>query len=156
MRGLKEFLNCDYNSENFNRRSYMKEEKDFDGWIRLKKKLHNIGKYRFIHEGDVWWYAAGENIRTEINGKSKLFSRPILIIKKFGRHSFWGVPLTSQKHEGDWYIGFRFQGKEAYAAIIQLRNVDVARLYERIGQVPITDLENVKSGIIRLLSKTVL
>ena len=131
------------------------DEKDFDGWMRLKRKLHNIGKYRFIHEGDVWWYAAGENIRTEINGKSKLFSRPILVIKKFGRHSFWGVPLTTQIHKGSWYVRFAFQGKPVCAAVIQLRNVDVARLYERIGQVPESDLKSVKDGVIDLLSENV-
>lgn len=128
-------------------------EKDFDGWIRLKKKLHNIGKTRPIHEGDVWWYAAGENIRSEINGKSKRFSRPILIIRKFGRQSFWGVPLTSQNHDGDWYVKFDFRNKVEFAAIIQLRNVDVARLYDKIGQVPVSDLNRVKYGILKLLFK---
>ncbi len=71
------------------------DNKDFVGWIKIKEKLHNAGRIRSINEGDVWWYAAGENIRTEINGKSKRFSRPVLIVKKFGKYSFWGVPLTA-------------------------------------------------------------
>ena len=127
------------------------EKKDFHGWIILKEKLHNIGKPRFIHEGDIWWYAAGENIRTEINGKSKRFSRPILVVKKFGRYSFWGVPLTSQEHQGNWYVSFEFKAKTEYAALIQLKNIDVSRLYDRIGQAPTSDLERVKAGIIKLL-----
>lgn len=129
------------------------EIKDFQGWMQLKERLHNIGKPRFIHEGDIWWYAAGENIRTEINGKSKRFSRPVLIIKKFGRHSFWGIPLTSQPHEGDWYMPFVFKDKTEYAALIQFKNIDVARLYDRLGQVPNSDLDRVRIGVMKLLLK---
>lgn len=127
-------------------------KKDFKNWMTLKEKLHNIGKPRYIHEGDIWWYAAGENIRTEINGKSKRFSRPILVVKKFGKYSFWGVPLTSQRHAGDWYVPFVFQNRVEYAALIQLKNIDVSRLYDRIGQAPLSDLERVRLGIISLLN----
>lgn len=65
-------------------------EKDFNGWIKLKTKLHYLGHPIDISEGDVWWCAAGENIQTEINGKSNRFSRPVLVVKKFGRYSFLG------------------------------------------------------------------
>ena len=54
--------------------------KDFNGWIKLKTKLHYLGHPMDISEGDVWWCATGENIQTEINGKSGRFSRPILVL----------------------------------------------------------------------------
>ncbi len=127
------------------------KEKDFDGWIQIKKKLHLVGRVRSVNVGDVWWYAAGENVRTEINGKSKRFSRPVIIIKKFGRFSFWGVPLTSQKHEGSWYMSFVFQNKTETAALHQLRNVDVSRLYDKMGQVPSSDLAKIIDGVTKLL-----
>ncbi len=91
------------------------EEKDFDGWIQIKKKLHLVGRVRSVNVGDVWWYAAGENVRTEINGKSKRFSRPVIIIKK------------------------------------QFRNVDVSRLYDKMGQVPSSDLAKIIDGVVKLL-----
>lgn len=128
-------------------------EKDFSGWIALKERLHFNNSRPMISEGDVWWYAAGENIQSEINGKSDRFSRPVLVVKKFGRRSFWGVPLTSQPHSGDWYVNFCFQEKPEYAAILQLRSVDISRLYDRIGRIPNSDLDRVKIGIIRLLLK---
>ena len=127
------------------------EKKDFSGWIVIKEKLHNVGRIRSVNTGDIWWYAAGENVRTEINGKSKRFSRPVIIIKKFGRFSFWGVPLTSQKHSGSWYVSFVFQNKTETAALHQLRNIDVSRLYDKIGQVPLSDLQSVIDGITQLL-----
>lgn len=125
--------------------------KNFKGWITTKEKLHNAGRIRSINVGDVWWYAAGENIRTEMNGKSDRFSRPVLIVKKFGKYSFWGVPLTTQPHDGSWYVPFEFQGKTEIAAVHQMRNVDVCRLYDKIGEVPKSDLRLVTDRIIELL-----
>lgn len=129
------------------------DEKDFDGWMRVKEKLHNARAIRSIHIGDIWWYAAGENVQTEINGKNKAFSRPVMIIKKFGKYSFWGVPLTSQEHEGSWYVKFIFRGKSQIAVLHQLRNIDVARLYNRIGRVPDFDLKMVIDGVKHLLTE---
>ena len=130
----------------------MDRRKDFCGWIKVKEKLHNAGRIRSVHVGDIWWYAAGENVRTEINGKSKRFSRPVIIIKKFGNYSFWGVPLTSQIHKGSWYASFVFKGQVETAALHQLRNIDVSRLYDRIGQVPALDLKKVIDGVVELLN----
>jgi mRNA interferase MazF len=136
-----------------NERSFVEKNarKRFDEWIEVKKKIHNAGRIRSVKEGDVWWYAAGENVRTEINGKSERFSRPVLIVKKFGKYSFWGVPLTSQMHSGSWYVSFVFKEKKENAALHQLKNVDVAILYDKIGQVPMSDLKMVIDGIQKLL-----
>jgi len=125
--------------------------KDFKGWLKLKTKLHYLGHPIDISEGDVWWCATGENIQTEINGKSDRFSRPVLVVKKFGRYSFWGVPLTTKEHDGSWYVPFEFRNRLEVAAIHQMRNMDVSRLYDKIGQVPNSDLELVRSRIVKLL-----
>ncbi len=127
------------------------EKKDFHEWMEVKEKIHNAGRLRSINEGDIWWYAAGENVRTEMNGKSRRFSRPVMIVKKFGRFSFWDIPLTSQKHSGSWYIPFVFQNKNEVAALHQLKNIDVSRLYDKIGQVPASDLRKVINGLRQLL-----
>ena len=121
------------------------DTKDFTGWIKLKEKLHNGGGVRAIRTGDVWWCAMGENVGTEINGKSKRFSRPVLVLRKF----FWGMPLTSKQHKGSWYVSFGFQEKTETAALTQLKLVSVSRLYDRIGRIPNSDL--VRNRIIKLL-----
>ena len=126
-------------------------EKDFDGWIKVKKKLHYARVIRSIKTGDIWWYAAGENVQTEMNGKNEGFSRPVIVIKKFGKYSFWGVPLTSQRHEGSWYVEFVFRGRIEVAALHQLRNIDVSRLYSKMGQVPVSDLDKIINGVRCLL-----
>ena len=127
------------------------DTKDFEGWIKLKEKLHNGGGVRAIRTGDVWWCAMGENVGTEINGKSKRFSRPVLVLRKFSRYSFWGVPLTSKQHKGSWYVSFGFQEKIETAALTQLKLISVSRLYDRIGKIPNSDLDLVRNGIIKLL-----
>lgn len=65
------------------------EEKRFDEWNEVKKILQLNSKAILFRERDVWWYAAGENLGSEINGKGKLFSRPILIIRKYGKTTFF-------------------------------------------------------------------
>ena len=71
------------------------EEKHFWEWIELKERLHFVGNYPPIKEGQIWWCAVGENIGAEINGKNHTFSRPVLIMKKLSQYSFMGIPLTS-------------------------------------------------------------
>ena len=57
-----------------------------------------------------------------------------------------GIPLSTQEHGGSWYVNFRFQGKEVYAALSQAKTFSTARLYTRLGQVAEDDMEKVKGG----------
>lgn len=79
----------------------------------------------------------GENIGVEINGKCERFSRPVLIFKKLSRFGFMGVPLTSQEHEGEWYVSFVFRDKKQFATLAQARVMSVSRLYEKNGDTPL-------------------
>jgi len=88
----------------------------------------------------------GENVGTEINGKGRYFARPILIYRKLGALQFLGVPLTTQEHTGTWYVNFRFQNKEQYAALNQIRVINVLRLQERMGTVDKLDFSKVRTG----------
>lgn len=128
------------------------EEKHFDEWIKKKEFLHNKGQFRATREGEIWWAGIGENIGTEINGKSAYFSRPVLILRKLSRYNFMGVPLTSQPHEGSWYIGFEFRGRYENAVLAQARTLSVYRLYRKIGQLPKSDLESIRQAFLKLYS----
>lgn len=99
-----------------------------------------------ITEGEVWWVAVGEDVGIEINGKSEYFSRPVLVFKKLSHLGFMGIPLSTQEHGGSWYVNFRFQGKEVYAALSQVKASSTARLYTRLGQVAEDDMKKVKDG----------
>lgn len=129
------------------------DEKDFDGWIEVKSNVHFAGRVPSIREGEMWWCAVGENVGIEINGKSDVFSRPVLILKKLSRYGFLGVPLTSKEHFGNWYTSFVYRGKNQYASLAQIRVFSVSRLYKKIGMIPDSDLQAVKSGFRNLYFK---
>lgn len=63
---------------------------------------------------------------------------------------FLGVPLTSQAHEGTWYVPFVFKNRKQVAVLSQVRTFSVFRLYEKMGTVPDSDLELVKTGFHKL------
>ena len=124
-------------------------------WNVMKEELHNASddKLRPIRNGEVWWAGIGENVGIEINGKSEYFSRPVLVLKKLSRFGFMGVPLTSQLHEGRWYVKFEFQGRRQIAVLSQARVYSTSRLYSRIGQVPDSDLKLVRDGFLELYAE---
>lgn len=127
-------------------------DKRFGEWIDLKEGLHTTARTPKLKEGDIWWCSIGENIGVEINGKSKLFSRPVLVLKKLSRFGFLGVPLTSQPHEGSWYASFIFQNRRQVAVLAQVRTISVSRLHNRIGMIPDSDLGRVREAFSRLYS----
>ncbi len=126
------------------------EEKRFDEWNEVKKNTYGLRRMPAIKEGEIWWCAIGENVGVEINGKSEVFSRPVLVLKKLSSFGFMGIPLTSQMHEGDWYVPFAFQGKTSVAVLSQTRTFSVLRLYRRMGTLPESDLDAIAIGFDRL------
>lgn len=126
------------------------EKKRFRQWIDLKARLHFGNSSPKISEGDIWWCGCGENVGVEINGKSSRFSRPVLIMKKLSSIGFMGIPLTSQVKNGTWYTDFTFLKKRQFAALCQARVMSVSRLYDKIGQIPKTDLDKVRAAFAKL------
>ena len=128
-------------------------KKNFDEWIEIKKRVHFRGSLRTFKEGEVWWCKIGENVGKEICGKGRDFLRPVLVVNKLSKYNFIGVPLTSKKHEGTWYVRFRFKNKDEYAVIAQVENISVYRLHYKMGETPQSDLDNVLLGLCNLLNK---
>lgn len=57
--------------------------KRFFEWISLKKSLDSIIiDPPYVSDGEMWWASLGHNVGSEIDGKSRLFSRPVIIFKK--------------------------------------------------------------------------
>jgi mRNA-degrading endonuclease toxin of MazEF toxin-antitoxin module len=101
----------------------------FFEWIGLKKNLHDA-KHRspLVSEGDIWWASVGENVGSENNGKSGLFSRPVVIYKKLSHGFYFVVPTTTQERSGTWFVAFRQQAKRMVACLHQTRSIDYRRL----------------------------
>lgn len=123
---------------------------DYDRWNNLKKKLNSKGQYLPIKEGEVWWCSVGLNIGVEVYGKNEMYSRPVVILRKFSGYGFLGVPLTSQQHTGSWYAEFEFKQKLQYAILSQIRVYSTSRLTDRMGTLPQSDLDKIKLHLEKL------
>lgn len=121
--------------------------KDFGGSIQLKERLHEK-EHRppLVSQGDIWWASVGENVGSEINGKSRLFSRPVIVLKKLSHGFYFVVPTTTQNCEGSWYVPFRQQEKAMVACLHQARAVDYRRLSTKLGTLDDADFERVRTG----------
>ena len=126
--------------------------KRFLEWIFVKQKLHNnISKTPFVSEGDLWWASLGENIGREINGKSELFTRPVLIFKKFSPETFLVLPLTTKNKKGSWYIEISKKGRRQVAVLSQIRTIDGKRLATKLGTISDLDIKKTKGAFVKLL-----
>jgi mRNA-degrading endonuclease toxin of MazEF toxin-antitoxin module len=128
-------------------------EKNFDQWNCLKQRLDKKDNAPIFRQREIWWCHLGTNIGDEENGKNQVYSRPILIIKKFNNRIFWGIPLTTQVKEKSYYHKIVFKNKEQCAMISQLRLWDAKRLTSRMGKLPSDQFEKIKEVIIEAVMK---
>lgn len=125
--------------------------KRFAEWLALKEKLHEKQhKAPLVSEGEIWWASVGENVGSEINGKSGVFSRPVIIYKKLSHSFYLVIPTTTKLKTGSWFIHFRQQGKDMVACLHQSRTIDYRRLSNKLGELDDSDLQKVKDGFQKL------
>jgi mRNA interferase MazF len=121
--------------------------KRFLEWIGLKERLHiKVHRPPLVSEGDIWWASIGENVGSEINGKSALFSRPVIIIKKLSHSFYLVVPTTTKPRIGTWYVQFRHKEMENVACLHQVRSIDYRRISSKLGTLDDADLVRIKEG----------
>ncbi len=124
----------------------------FQIWIQRKYNLEKRSAGPLFNERDIFWCSIGSNIGHEMDGKWEKSNRPILVIKKFNRHIFWWVPLSTQVKENNlYYIPYTFDWKTASAIISQMRLMDSKRLINRIGVLDESDFYKIKEKIRDLL-----
>lgn len=128
-------------------------EKDFKKWAIKKQNLDNRVSLPFANERDIFWCSIGINVGDEENGKSDLFSRPVLVFKKFNENLFWGVPMSSKNKENKYYVQVNFKDGISSAMISHLRLYDIKRLIVRIGRLHKTEYDKVLISLINLLPK---
>ncbi|MEK9160831.1 MAG: type II toxin-antitoxin system PemK/MazF family toxin [Patescibacteria group bacterium] len=113
--------------------------KDHDGWNTSKKALdaHPMPRRVYIYPGEIWYCCIGHNIGDEEDGKGSDYSRPVVVIKRFGAGIFIGVPLTTKVKAYPSYFGVgTVDGKAAMALLTQLRFFSTKRLVNKIDKLP--------------------
>jgi mRNA interferase MazF len=121
--------------------------KPFEKWLKVKVRLQNEKNLPTIQEREIWWCSIGINIGVEEDGKGDVYSRPVLIIKKFSSSSFLGVPLTTQIKERWYYHLIHLHNKQQCVMITQLCLFDTKRLTTKLGKLSVEQFNNVKTAI---------
>lgn len=109
--------------------------KKYDEWNIVKKKLHNEDNKVYFKERDIFWASIGINIGYEQDGKGDIFSRPVLVFKKYSKNLFLGIPLSTQIKKGSFFFEFILNGKPSNALLVQARIYDSKRVENKIGMI---------------------
>ncbi|MEK7629714.1 MAG: type II toxin-antitoxin system PemK/MazF family toxin [Patescibacteria group bacterium] len=126
-------------------------DKNFDGWNERKKSIDRSNSLADFHEREIWWCSIGINVGSEQHSQTNDFSRPILVVKKFTRDVFWGIPLTTKTKDLDFRARFNLGGVENDLLILQMRVYDRKRLIRKIGTIPKNDFTKLTDIIRNLL-----
>ena len=132
-------------------------QKDFDLWNDLKKQINSNDTPHLFSEREVWWISIGLNIGYEQDGKNEEFHRPVLVLKKFNKEMFFGIPLTSKYREGKYYADFKFykngedEATSSTALLSQTRLYSSRRLIRRVVKLNEVTFNEVKSRFTKLI-----
>ncbi len=126
-------------------------QKDFDNWNKQKKATHARAIRALFKERDVWWCSLGTNVGDEQDGKGQLFSRPVLILKKFNANIFIGLPLSTIIKNNRFYHRLHFKGIDQCVVLSQVRLLDAKRLENRMGDLPSHEFNAVKEKLRQLI-----
>ncbi|MEI7580004.1 MAG: type II toxin-antitoxin system PemK/MazF family toxin [bacterium] len=126
--------------------------KNFDDW-NIKKKATDAkqSKPPLFKERDVWWLSVGVNVGFEEDGKNGNYVRPVLIVRKFNRELFLGLPMSTKLKENPYYYSVTLQGKKVSTLISQLRVFSSKRIWNKIGELDTKDYENVMNYLRELV-----
>ena len=124
---------------------------EFDNWNEVKKRINSIKKDINIKNGNIYLISIGQNIANENNGKGELFLRPVLVLRKLGHNYFIGIPLTSQKKEGDYFFEFNYKDKLSYAMFNQIKTFNSKRILKYHGKIKKDDFEKLKEEFKKFL-----
>lgn len=132
-------------------------EKYFDDWNVVKQRRHGIAVPPQFREGQVWQVAIGMNIGDEMGGKDVHFRRPALVLRKFNKLVFLGVPLTTKSVEViAKYPKYYFDLKErndlrSCLSLTQIRLFSANRLLKQVDFLNDKKLNKVRSAMAAIL-----
>ena len=125
--------------------------RNYVGWYRLKAALNEKQVAPDFSQRDVWWCSLGANIGFEEDGKNVDFERPVLVIRKFSKELFIGIPLSTSKKDNKFYHPIKVAGKNSAVILSQQRALSSKRLLRRIGRVGESDFTSICKRLTELI-----
>jgi len=122
-------------------------DKDFDGWSVVKKRLDQRSTLPLFEERQIWWCSVGINVGHEQDGRGGDYRRPVLVLRKFNRHIFYGVPLSLRVKNNPFYFPFVVGGVRRSALLSQVRLWDAHRLTTKMVKVPEGVFKEIKAAV---------
>ena len=130
--------------------------RNYVGWYRLKTNIEKRPPMPNFHAREIWWCSLGANIGFEQDGKNEFFERPVLILRKFSKELFFGVPLTGQHKEGnEYYYRLVVDGVPRSVIISQARTLSSRRLLRKIERHGKKSFGEVLEQVTSMLQKTI-
>lgn len=134
---------------------------EFVKWVKVKVRIHiSDSSSVFYHEREIWWANVGLNVGSEQNGKDEELQRPVLVLRKFGQHIFWAIPLTSKKKDSKYRLEIKYkeyyenitgelisEDKDGIIILNQLKTMSIKRLIRKIGVMSEENFNTVRDKI---------
>lgn len=128
----------------------MSDIKRFDEWNSVKKVLDNKEIQPKVEIRRIYWFSIGQNVGSEVFGKNKFFTRPVLVVNVFPNDTFLGIPLSSKtkNKRGKFYHIFKdSKGKLQVALLGQIRVFDTKRKSSYISKIDDENFAKIKEKI---------
>ena len=125
--------------------------KDYDSWNRQKKQANAVAVRPMFKEREVWWCSLGLNVGDEQDGKGGAFVRPVLVLKKFSRNVFIGIPMSTQLKDSHFYYKIHFRGIDQSLILSQVRLMDAKRFRDKMGEIPSHEMPKIKEKLKKLM-----
>lgn len=129
-------------------------QKDFQKWHSLKSKIDSENISPLFREQEIWWCALGANVGFEEDGKNDLFERPVVILRKFNKELFLGLPMTSKQKEGKYYHSILLHKIARSAILSQVRILSGKRLIRRLGKISDNQFDAAENAFIAMIKET--
>ncbi len=121
-----------------------------DKWNAVKKSIDTQNFKKQVEIQSIYWISIGQNVGSEVFGKSGIFTRPVLVINVFFNGTFLGVPVSSkvQNKTGRLYYKFIDSKNRLQVALLgQIRIFDIKRVANYISKVEKSDFEKIRAKI---------
>ena len=126
---------------------------EYDKWNEVKKQLAIKEKNLAFKNREVFWMKVGHNVGFETDGKGDEFLRPVLILRKFSKDSFLGIPLTTSNKDDAFHYRFvlNSNNKINYATLSQVKLFDAKRIHTKLGKISVDDFEKLNEKLKKLI-----
>ena len=123
--------------------------KEYDKWNEVKKDIEIKNKNLTFKVREIYWLSVGQNIGYEIYGKGDEYLRPVLILRKFSKESFLGIPLTSVSKNDMFHFEFTPINKVKinYAILSQIKLFSAKRIKSKMGKISQDDFKSLKEKL---------